>query len=74
MNPHKWLVWSNEHKAWWRKARCGYTTISTHAGRYTFEEASSICREANRFADGIPNETMIPEDCFSQTVIKLGAI
>lgn len=34
-----WLVWSNEHGAWWRADRSGYTGSITEAGRYTFDEA-----------------------------------
>ncbi len=39
-----YLVWSNEHRLWWRANSSGYTTDMRRAGRYTREEAISICR------------------------------
>ncbi|MFP1683387.1 hypothetical protein ACLD0W_12815 [Alloalcanivorax sp. C16-1] len=41
-----WLVWSNEHNAWWRPNARGYTLETTEAGRYTFDEARDICINA----------------------------
>lgn len=32
-------IWSDEHRAWWRPNRSGYTTIIEAAGVYTFEDA-----------------------------------
>jgi hypothetical protein len=40
-----YLVWSNEHRAWWRGG-WGYSTALPKAGRYTREEALDICRRA----------------------------
>jgi hypothetical protein len=37
-----WLVWSNEHRAWWGPDRAGYCWDITAAGRYTLEEAQKI--------------------------------
>jgi hypothetical protein len=37
-----WLVWSNEHAAWWGPNRCHYYTDVSAAGRYTLEEAMQI--------------------------------
>jgi len=34
-----WLVWSNEHGAWWRPNTWGYTYQISEAGRYTEAEA-----------------------------------
>lgn len=42
-----WLVWSNEHAAWWRPNWRGYTCIIKDAGRYPKRVADQICREAN---------------------------
>jgi hypothetical protein len=42
-----YLVWSEEHGAWWRPARCGYTTSLKRAGRYTREDAVEISDSAN---------------------------
>lgn len=33
------LIWSDEHRAWWRPDRCGYTTIRDRAGVYSFDDA-----------------------------------
>ena len=35
----RYLVWSNEHRMWWRPNSCGYTTDIAQAGRYTRAEA-----------------------------------
>lgn len=44
----KWLVYSREHNLWWRAERCGYTVDRAKAGRYTQEEAESICETVSR--------------------------
>ena len=63
LEAEKYLIWSNEHGAWWRSNRCGYTTILAIAGRYTREEAISICARArDGFAViGAPSEIMVRE-------------
>lgn len=38
-----WLVWSNEHRAWWGPNHAHYYWDITEAGRYTLEEAMKIC-------------------------------
>lgn len=59
---NNWLIWSNEHRGWWRFCKAGYTNDIEEAGRYTFDEADGICIDANNFLkDGeIPNEIMSP--------------
>lgn len=42
-----YLIWSNEHRAWWRPGRQGYTTNIHEAGSYTRENALKICEDAN---------------------------
>jgi hypothetical protein len=37
-----YLIWSNEHGAWWRYGREGYTRSLILAGRYTRQEAIEI--------------------------------
>lgn len=37
-----WLVWSNEHAAWWGANHCGYYMDIDSAGRYTLAEALAI--------------------------------
>lgn len=58
-----WLIYSHEHKAWWRANRCGYTQRMDEAGRYTEEQAADICWIANRYRSSVeqmPNEVMVP--------------
>lgn len=41
-----YLIWSNEHRAWWRGNERGYTGYIEEAGRYTYGEAYTIVRKA----------------------------
>lgn len=41
-----YLIWSNEHQAWWRPHSAGYTIASEQAGRYSHEEAVKISASA----------------------------
>jgi hypothetical protein len=53
-----YVVWSNEHRCWWRAGHSGYTTSLSEAGRYSRDEAMKICRGARggrKFRD-IPSE------------------
>jgi hypothetical protein len=58
------LIWSNEHAAWWRPSACGYTKCRPEAGQYNLAEATRIVHEANfHLRDGEePNETMVLAD------------
>jgi hypothetical protein len=58
---NNYLIWSNEHGAWWRPGSMGYTRIIAQAGRYTLERARYICEEANRYQakSEEPNEVMV---------------
>ena len=38
-----WMIWSNEHGAWWRPNSCGYTCKVEEAGLFGYDEAKSIC-------------------------------
>lgn len=42
-----YLIWSEEHSAWWRKNCCGYTQTIRHAGRYSEHRAQEIVNNAN---------------------------
>lgn len=57
-----YLIWSNEHRAWWRQGRWGYTPDIADAGHYDRAEAMAICRQAQdgRGFDKNPNEIAIP--------------
>jgi hypothetical protein len=62
----KWLIWSNEHRGWWKPNRCGYCKRRDEAGRYGFEEAKQIVTDANYAPECavIPDDTMIPDTAF----------
>jgi hypothetical protein len=59
-----YLVWSNEHAAWWGADRCGYTHIIDRAGRYERSEAMKIAGTRDggwHVGKGNPDEIAIPE-------------
>jgi hypothetical protein len=64
-----YLVWSNEHHAWWRSNSQGYTTKVQVAGRYDRAEAIAISRGRGWPATGIPDEVPVREidamECFA---------
>lgn len=43
-----YVIWSTEHRGWWRPARRGYTHHLAEAGAYSRDVALDICREANK--------------------------
>lgn len=55
----RWLVWSNEHRAWWKPGRYGYTTLTQRAGFYSEAEARDIVEQANIVLHDPPNEIMV---------------
>jgi hypothetical protein len=56
-----WVIWSEEHAAWWGRARWGYTESLAAAGRYSQEEAQAIVRKANFYCKpGTWNECAFP--------------
>jgi hypothetical protein len=57
MNP--FLIWSEEHGAWWRPGRMGYTTSIREAGRYSLDEATEIVENANRYLKSGFNEVVV---------------
>lgn len=61
MNKHWWLIWSIEHNGWWKPNSHGYTGSIDEAGRYTYEEALQIVKDANSYLRHTPNEAMLPE-------------
>ncbi len=56
--PPPYLIWSNEHRLWWRHDSCGYTSNVNDAGWYSREEAIRICATAR---DGWRNGFPPPE-------------
>lgn len=58
--PDRYLIWSNEHRAWWKPHSNGYTTLTHLAGQFTEMEARKIIREANVIGNLIViNEVMV---------------
>jgi hypothetical protein len=77
----EYLIWSNEHLAWWKPAELGYTTLTHNAGRYSKEEADAICARANFDPETINEVAVLAPsyvNCISEFVevvyrlIKLG--
>jgi hypothetical protein len=58
MASGEYLIWSNEHGAWWRSGSQGYTTSLQQAGRYSREDAIVKCCGHGRGKDkgGAPYE------------------
>lgn len=59
-----YLVWSNQHRAWWRANSHGYTDNVKSAGRYSRAEAISISFQGRDGWDspkGVPDELAIAE-------------
>lgn len=58
-----YLVWSNEHRAWWAPLRRGYTTDIERAGRYERSEAIRIaaCAREGWARGRNPDDIAIPE-------------
>src|SRR5262245_49560019 len=57
-----YLVWSHEHRAWWRPMRNGYTTNIAHAGVYSRDDAMEITKGATLDWSKPPNEVPVQID------------
>ncbi|HEX4713543.1 MAG TPA: hypothetical protein VH164_01305 [Ktedonobacteraceae bacterium] len=53
MNEALYVIWSEEHGAWWLEGSLGYTRSLVQAGRYSQEQALLIVEHANRYAEGL---------------------
>jgi len=53
------LIWSQEHGAWWKPGRMGYTRSIREAGRYSLAAATEIVENANRYLKDGFNEVMV---------------
>jgi hypothetical protein len=70
----QYLVWSNEHRGWWRAGRCGYTPGLMDAGKYSRAQAIDICREAIPSAMYIGTISEIPVRASDVTEFLKGQI
>jgi hypothetical protein len=52
-----WLIWSNEHNAWWRPNAYGYTENIEEAGRYILSDARKHCYQPE---GGATKEVVVP--------------
>jgi hypothetical protein len=72
-----WLIWSNEHRAWWKPDGYGYTTLTQRAGFYTKTDAERIVAQANIVPRNPPNEVMVlapdPDDIHREVVNDRGS-
>jgi transcriptional regulator with XRE-family HTH domain len=67
------LIWSEEHGAWWGPGRTGYTRSIREAGRYSLAEASEIVQNANRhLTKGGFNELMVYDPQQDADPVDLG--
>lgn len=69
----RYLIWSFEHRAWWKSGGWGYTTATHKAGTFSLAEATKICDQANIACspDKPPNEMMIDAPSRDQVMIDL---
>ena len=58
---YEYLIFSNEHDAYWKPNELGYTRDIRQAGTYTLERAKAICEGAGMLDSekNVPNEIMI---------------
>lgn len=56
----EYVVWSNEHRAWWGPNRAGYCTKLENAGRYDREAALAICDGARGGRQYNDNPSEVP--------------
>lgn len=55
----RYLIWSNQHRAWWRANSAGYTVYVTAAGIYSKEEALDVSWKGR---DGWESEQKCPAE------------
>ena len=52
-----WVIWSYEHRAWWKPGDMGYTTDFEQAGRYT--QAEAVEKSQVKDNEGMPQEVPV---------------
>ena len=69
-----YLIWSNEHRAWWRQKSQGYTTNIDTAGLYSRDEALRHCRGRDQMPNKpLPEIPVRQDDVMSILVPELRA-
>lgn len=56
---HGWLIYSHEHKGYWKQDKRGYDKTGEDAGVFGLVEACDICKAANIGNRGEPEESMV---------------
>lgn len=54
MDKQAYLIWSNEHRLWWRADCKGYVADWRNAGRYSRDDAIGICASSRNGWEGTP--------------------
>jgi hypothetical protein len=67
MSDQLYVIWSEEHGAWWRPKASGYTHFLRQAGRYTQAQVEVVVEEANRIID--PESGFDRERTFNEIAI-----
>lgn len=70
----RYLIWSHEHKAWWRAGGMGYATRIADAGRFSREDAMLICIRAMPGANHVLNELPVREMDVDAMIIAFEAM
>jgi hypothetical protein len=57
----RYLIWSNQHGAWWKTNGFGYTLDIGEAGRFSREQAEEDVESAGSYGpiEGLPDEVMV---------------
>lgn len=59
---NEYVIWSEEHSAWWAPNQNGYTRWLKQAGRYSLAEAQEIVFRANQYlGKDVLNEVYLPD-------------
>lgn len=53
MTDPLFLIWSQEHGAWWKADGNGYSRSVFEAGRFSFQEAMRITSSANQYSEKV---------------------
>lgn len=66
----EYVIWSNEHRAWWAPVERGYVQSLADAGKYSRQRAMQVAASQWLMPfDGIPNEIALRfDDALEQTV------
>lgn len=47
LDRKEYIIWSHDHRAWWKPGGWGYTTLTHLAGRFSKEVAEQFVQHAN---------------------------